>query len=71
MKTCEKNKSKHPAASVMTPAQLVAAGISQPRPARPRKKLTKDQQIAALEEDLRVTRELLETVLVPPSSEFG
>ena len=66
MKTREKNKSKHPAASVMTPAQLAAAGISQPQPARPRKKLTKDQWIAALEEDLCVTRELLETVLVPP-----
>jgi len=61
MKTCAKNKSKHPAAPVMTPAQLAAAGISQPQKC-PRRKQTKDQQIAALEEDLRTTRELLQAV---------
>ena len=60
-KTRAKNKSTHPAAPVMTPAQLAAAGISQPSK-KPRKKQTKDQIIAALEEDLRATRELLQTV---------
>ena len=61
MNTRAKNKSKHPAAPVMTPAQLAAAGISQPQK-RPARKQTKAQQIAALEEDLRVTQELLQVV---------
>ena len=60
MKTRAKNKSAHPAAPVMTPAQLAAAGISQPK--RSRRQPTKDQRIAALEEDLRATRELLQVV---------
>jgi len=63
MNTRAKNKSAHPAAPIMTPAQLSAAGISQPK--RPRKKQTKDQQIAALKEDLRATQELLQTVPTP------
>jgi len=62
MNTRAKNKSKHPAAPVMTPAQLAAAGISQQK--RSKKKPTKDQHIAALEEDLRATRELLRMVIL-------
>ena len=60
MKTRAKNASKHPAAPDMTPAQLAAAGIPQPK--RPQKKPTKDQRIATLEEDLRMARELLQMV---------
>ena len=48
MKTRAKNKSKHPAAPIMTPRQLAAAGIPQPL-TRPRRQPTKDQRIAALE----------------------
>jgi hypothetical protein len=62
MTTRRKNKLAHPAACVMTPAQLTAAGIPQPK--RKQKRPTKDQRIAALEEDLRATRELLQTVRV-------
>ena len=61
MNTRTKNKSKHPAAPTMTPGQLAAAGISKRQPKR-YKKQTKDQCIAALEEDLRATQELLRTV---------
>ena len=60
MKTHAKNASKHPAAPDMTPAQLAAAGIPQPK--HPQRKPTKDQRIAALEEDLRMARELLQMV---------
>ncbi|KAF9791047.1 hypothetical protein BJ322DRAFT_1104702 [Thelephora terrestris] len=56
--TRTKNKSKHPAAPVMTPRQLVSAGISKPRP---RKQPTKDQRIAALEDELRAMQEQLQT----------
>ena len=69
MKTRTSNQGKHPAASVMTPTQLAAAGIPAPLPKK--KKPTKDQRIAALEEDLRVTRELLQmvsTFFPPPCS---
>ena len=58
MKTCTRNKSKHPAAPIMTPSQLSTAGISTPNP---KKKLTKDQRILTLEEDLCLKRELLRT----------
>ena len=60
MKTRTKNKSKHPAAPIMTPGQLAAAGI--PQPQKRKRQPTKDQRIAALEEDLRATRELLQMV---------
>ena len=60
MKTRARNAAKHPAAPVMTLAQLTAASIPQPK--RPQKKLTKDQRIAALEEDLCMTRELRQMV---------
>ena len=53
MKTRTKNKSAHPAAPIMTPGQLAAAGI--PQPPKRRRQPTKDQRIAALEEDLRAT----------------
>ena len=63
MKTRTKSKSKHPAAPIMTPGQLAAAGI--PQPQKRKRQPTKDQRIAALEEDLRATRELLRMVCVP------
>ena len=66
MKTCAGNQGKHPAVAVMTPTQLAAAGIPAPLPKK--KKLSKDQRIAALEEDLRVTRELLQMVRTFSSS---
>lgn len=59
MVTRAKNKTTHPAACVMSPAQLAAAGIPAPPLKRSQKKPTKDERIAALEEDLRATRELL------------
>jgi hypothetical protein len=66
MITRASNKSKHPAKSVMTTAQLAQAGVSLPGlKIRPPKKMTKDQRIAALEESLRITRELLQTVPSP------
>ena len=60
MKTHARNTTKHPTAPVMTLAQLTAAGIPQLK--HPQKKLTKDQRITALEEDLCMTRELLQMV---------
>lgn len=64
MNTHKKNKAKHPAAPVMTPSQLAAAGLPVPKPKA--KKQTKAQRIAALEEDLHITRELLTTVHTCP-----
>lgn len=61
MNTHPKNKSAHPARPIMTPAQLSAAGIPLPKSKRP-KKQTKDQQIAALREDLRLVQEMARTV---------
>lgn len=62
MNTRAKNKSKHPAAPIMTSAQLAAAGIAQPQPKRHRKAPTKNQRIADLEENLRAAEELLQMV---------
>jgi hypothetical protein len=62
MKTCAKNKSKHPAAIVMTPAQLEAASISVPQQKKPPKKQTKDQRIAYLEEGARMQEAMIRTV---------
>ncbi|KAF9642383.1 hypothetical protein BDM02DRAFT_3133127 [Thelephora ganbajun] len=61
MNTRQKNKSAHPGIPDMTPSQLTSAGLSHAQDAhRPsKKKLTKDQQIAALRDELRVTRELV------------
>ena len=53
-----KNLSAHPGTPDMTPLQLTLAGLPDTRPA-PKKKLTKDQQIAALKKELQVTKELL------------
>jgi hypothetical protein len=57
MNTHTKNKTAHPAAPIMTPAQLSAAGIFQLK--QPHKKQTKDQQITALKKDLCVMQEQL------------
>ena len=53
-----KNLSAHPGTPNMTPLQLALAGLPDTRPA-PKKKLTKDQQIAALKKELQITKELL------------
>ena len=56
--TRKKNKSVHPGAPDMTPSRLAAAGLSHlSKTRRPPKQLTKDQRIAALEEELRIARE--------------
>jgi hypothetical protein len=59
MNTRRKNKSAHPGKPVMTPSQLSSAGLPVPR--RP-KKLTKDQQIAALKDELRAAQEQVRNV---------
>lgn len=60
MITRKKNKTAHPGIPDMTPLQLASAGISHPRTARrSSKKLTKDQQIAALRDKLRAAEELI------------
>jgi hypothetical protein len=57
--TRSKNKTACPGAPDMTPAQLVSAGLS----SAPKKKKTKAQEIAALQEQLRVAHELLSLVI--------
>ena len=63
MNTRKKNKSAHPGIPDMTPLQLASAQLASvdfPRTARrPSKKLTKDQQIAALNDELQALRELV------------
>jgi hypothetical protein len=54
MNTRRKNKLAHPGRPDMTPSQLSSAGLPVRR--RP-KKLTKDQQIAALKDELRAAQE--------------
>lgn len=61
MNTRKKNKSKHPGVPDMTPSQLLSAGLSSTLATR-RKKPTKDQQIAALKDELRAVRELISNV---------
>ena len=61
MNTRAKNKSKHPGIPDMTPAQLASAGLSS-TPAACSRKPTKDQQIAALKDELRTIRELISNV---------
>jgi hypothetical protein len=46
----------------MTPSQLSSAGLSR-APLRRPKKLTKDQQIAALKDELRAAREQVPIVI--------
>ena len=61
MNTCKKNKSAHPGIPDMTPSQLASAGLSHtPKTHRlSNKKLTKDQQIAALKDEIQAVRELI------------
>ena len=62
MKTRHKNKSAHPGVPDMTQSQLTSSGLSGAPNARPplrRKRQTKAQEILALQEELRVTRELM------------
>ena len=59
--TRKKNKSTHPGIPNMTPSQLSSAGLSH-TPATRHKKQTKDQQIAALKDELRTVRELISNV---------
>jgi len=63
--TCKKNKAAHPGIPDMTPSQLSSAGLTRTPNARrpPTKKLTRVQQIEALEEELRATRELISSVV--------
>ena len=63
--TRRKNKSTHPGIPDMTLSQLTSAGLSC-APAPRRKKLTKDQQIAALQDELRSIRELIANVTFHP-----
>jgi len=53
----------------MTPSQLSSAGLSRGPIARrpPNKKLTKDQQIAALRDELRASQEIISSVTYFPS----
>ena len=68
MITRRKNKSAHPGTPDMTPLQLLSAGLSHtPKSRRPSaKKLTKDQQIAALRDELRTAQELMSKAQVNP-----
>ena len=54
----QKNKSAHPGIPDMTPSQLASAGLPVVR-CTSKKKLTKDQQIAALQKELREAQELI------------
>jgi hypothetical protein len=61
--TRQKNKSAHPGAPDMTPSQLLSTGLAPPPNARRvPKKLSKDQQIAALKDELRAAQELVLSV---------
>ena len=66
MNTRRKNRSAHPGVPDMTPLQLLSAGLSHTPNARRPKKLTKDQQIAALRDELRTAQEIMSTVQVNP-----
>ena len=63
MNTRKKNKTTHPGIPDMTPSQFTSAGLPPPKTARrSSKKLTKDQQIAALKDQLCTTQELVLSV---------
>lgn len=62
MNTRKKNKSTHPGAPDMTPSQLARAGLSH-APGASTKRQTKDQQIAALKEDLQAARDLITSIV--------
>lgn len=61
MNTRRKNKSAHPGIPDMTPSQLSSAGLSR-TPAAGGKKLTKNAQIVALQDEVRSLRELISSV---------
>ena len=65
MNTRKKNKSAHPGIPDMSALQLASAGLSHIQNARrpPSKKPTKDQQIAALKDELRIAREVISNVM--------
>ena len=69
MNTRNKNKSTHPGIPDMTPLQLSSTGLSRGPITRrpPNKKLTKDQQIAALKDKLRASQEIISSVTYFPS----
>jgi len=63
MVTRKKNKSAHPGLPDMTPSQRASAGLSRAQGARSsNKKLTKDQQISALNDEVQELRELILSV---------
>jgi hypothetical protein len=62
MNTRKKNKSTHPGVPDMTPSQLSSSGLSRIPAARSKKGPTKDQQIAALKDELKTLRELISSV---------
>ena len=62
MKTRTKNKAQHPGIPDMTPAQLSAADLSRPKRPLPRKKMTKNDRIAALENELFAAKQLVAQV---------
>ena len=69
MNTRNKNKSAHPGIPDMTPSQLASANLSRgPNTRRPpnMKKPTKDQQIAALKDELRAAQKLTSSVTILP-----
>lgn len=65
MNTRKKNKSAHPVIPDMSSSQLLAAGLHRTSGTRSpsTKKLTKDQQIAALREEIRL-RDAQEAMLI-------
>lgn len=63
MNTRVKNKSAHPGVPDMSASQLSAAGLSRTSGKR---KMTKDQQIMALKDELRAAKEAISSVS-PPS----
>lgn len=67
MNTRRKNKSAHPGIPDMTPLQLSSAGLSRTSNTRrpSGKKLTKDQQIALLQDQLHTTQQLFESRVNP------
>ena len=58
--TRQKNKTSHPGAPDMTPSQLASAGIACTKNSK--KAPSKDQQIAALKEELRAAQEAISNV---------
>lgn len=70
MNTRQKNKSAHPGIPDMTASQLALAGLPHTTNKRrsSNKKPTKDQQITALQDELRAIRELISSVRIPSYS---